>query len=298
MNLDCSNSKVLLTEPPMNPKKNRQRMFETMFERYGFAGTQASIQAVLTLASRGLQTGVVIDSGDGVTHICPVAHGVAFPSTTLHLAGRNITEYLIKLLGRRGYTFNASADFETVKRIKEDLGYIAYDIAKENALADETTVLVEEYKLPDGRTIKVGKERFECAECMFQPHLVDLEKVGMGEMLFNAIQDTPQDLRMGFYSHIVLSGGTTMLRGLPDRLEREIKQLYLQRVLKTDDVSRLDKFKIKIEDPPNRNHAVFLGGATLADIYKDNDEWWISKEEYQEKGIVRCIQEKCKGITA
>ena len=297
MNLDCSNSKVLLTEPPMNPKRNREMMFETMFEKYGFASTQASIQAVLTLASRGLQTGVVIDSGDGVTHICPVADGYALAPTTLHLAGRNITKYLIKLLSRRGYVFNATADFETVKQIKEDLGYIAYDIQKENALADETTVLVEEYKLPDGRTIKIGKERFECAECLFQPHLVDLEKVGMGEMLFNAIQGTAQDLRMNFYSHIVLSGGTTMLRGLPDRLEREIKQLYLTRVLKSTDVSRLDKFKIKIEDPPNRNHAVFLGGATLADVYKDHDDFWIHKQEYEEKGVKRVILEKCKGIT-
>ena len=88
-----------------------------------------------------------------------------------------------------------------------------------------------------------------------------------------------------------------MLRGLPDRLEREIKQLYLTRVLKSTDVSRLDKFKIKIEDPPNRNHAVFLGGATLADVYKDHDDFWIHKQEYEEKGVKRVILEKCKGIT-
>lgn len=89
-----------------------------------------------------------------------------------------------------------------------------------------------------------------------------------------------------------------MLRGLPDRLEREVKQLWLQRTKKSTDVSLLDQFKIKIEDPPNRNHAVFLGGATLAEIYKDSDDFWISKEEYFEKGAARCIQEKCKGTTA
>ena len=191
----------------MNAKSNRIKMFEHMFEKYGFAGTQAAIQAVLTLAPRGLQTGIVIDSGDGVTHICPVAHGYALEPTTLHLAGREITNYLIKLLSRRGYVFNASADFETVKKLKEDLGYIAYDIAKENALANETTVLVEEYELPDKTKIRIGKERFECAECLFQPHLVDKgESSGMGEMLYNAIQATSQDLRPEFYKHIVLLG--------------------------------------------------------------------------------------------
>jgi len=302
MNLDCSNSKILLTEPPQNPKRNRERMFENMFEKYGFAATQASIQAVLTLASRGLQTGIVIDSGDGITHICPVAHGHSISEgiKSLPLAGRNITEYLIKLLSRRGYIFNASADFETVKKMKEDMAYIAYDIAKENALADETTVLVEEYTLPDGKKIKIGKERFECAECLFQPHLVDKETSdgGMGEMLFNSINACAQDLRPDFYKHIVLSGGTTMLRGLPDRLEREIKQLWLSRVRHTTDVNALDNIKIKVEDPPNRNHAVFLGGACLADIYKDNDDFWISKEEYFDKGVQRCIAEKCHGITS
>ena len=88
-----------------------------------------------------------------------------------------------------------------------------------------------------------------------------------------------------------------MLRGLPSRLEREIKQLYLTNILKGD-ISRLEKFKIKVEDPPSRGHSVFLGGAVLSDIYKDRDEWWISKQEYEEEGVKRCIQKKCTGVTA
>jgi len=300
MKLDTSNSKVLLTEPPRVAKSNREKMFEAMFERYNFAGTQCVIQAVLTLASRGLQTGIVVDSGDGVTHICPVKEGYALEPCKIDLAGRTLTRYLIKLLSQRGYVFNATADFETVKKLKEDLGYIAYDIKKEEELADNTTVLVEEYKLPDGRVIKVGKERFQCAEALFQPHLVDVEKKGMGEMLFEHIQyKMEMDNRADFYKCIILSGGTTMLRGLPDRLEREIKQLYLKNVIK--DVTKPEllekRLKIKVENPPNRHHAVFLGGATLAGIWKDSPDFWISREEYQEKGAKRCILEKCKGLT-
>ena len=93
MKLDCKNSKVLLTEPPMNPKQNREIMFQTMFEDYGFQATQASIQAVLTLYAQGLMTGIVVDSGDGVTHICPVYEGHAQPPAKLDLAGRDITRY-------------------------------------------------------------------------------------------------------------------------------------------------------------------------------------------------------------
>ena len=78
-----------------------------------------------------------------------------------------------------------------------------------------------------------------------------------------------------------------MYPGLPSRLEREVKQLYLQRTLKGN-VESLSRFKIRIEDPPRRKHMVFLGGAVLADLIKDKEETWISKAEYQEQGL-RCL---------
>jgi actin-related protein 2 len=186
-------------------------------------------------------TGVVVDSGDGVTHIVPVFDGYALPHLTrrLDVAGRDVTRYLIKLLLLRGYAFNRTADFETVRQIKEQLCYVGYDLELEKRLATETTVLVENYTLPDGRVIKVGSERFEAPEAMFQPHLVDVESVGVAELLFNTIQAADIDLRPELYKHIVLSGGSSMYPGLPSRLEKEVKQLYLQRVLKGD-VSRLD----------------------------------------------------------
>lgn len=278
--------KLLLTEPPMNPAKNREKMVETMFEHYQFEGLYVAIQAVLTLYAQGLLTGVVVDSGDGVTHICPVYDGFALPHLTrrLDIAGRDITRYLIKLLLLRGYAFNHSADFETVRIMKEKLCYVGYDIEQEQKLALETTVLVESYTLPDGRVIKVGGERFEAPEALFQPHLINVEGVGVAELLFNIIQSADIDTRPEFYKHIVLSGGSTMYPGLPSRLEREIKQLYLERVLKGDR-SKISKFKIRIEDPPRRKHMVFLGGAVLADIMKDKDNFWMSKREYEERGL-------------
>ncbi|KAK7171119.1 hypothetical protein R3I94_001129 [Phoxinus phoxinus] len=286
--LDISppDSKVLLTEPPLNPVKNRQKIAEVMFETYQFHGIYIAIQAVLTLYAQGLLTGVVIDSGDGVTHICPVYEGFSLPHLTrrLDIAGRDITRYLIKLLLMRGYVFNHTADFETVRMMKEKLCFVGYNIEQEQKLANETTVLVESYTLPDGRMIMVGGERFGAAEALFQPHLINVEGVGVAELLFNTIQAADIDLRSDFYKHIVLSGGTTMYPGLPSRLEREIKQLYLERVLKGD-TDKLSKFKIRIEDPPRRKHMVFMGGAVLANIMKDKESFWLSRAEYEEKGL-------------
>jgi len=285
LNIDPKNCKLLLTEPPMNPTKNREKMAEVMFEQFQFHGLYIAIQAVLTLYAQGLQTGVVVDSGDGVTHICPVFDGFALPHLTrrLDIAGRDITRYLIKLLLLRGYAFNHSADFETVRLMKEKLCYVGYDIEQEQKLALETTVLVEQYTLPDGRVIRVGGERFGAPEALFQPHLINVEGIGIAELLFNTIQAADIDTRPEFYKHIVLSGGSTMYPGLPSRLEREMKQLYLERILKGD-VEKLAKFKIRIEDPPRRKHMVFMGGAVLAEIMKDKQEFWMSRAEYQEQG--------------
>lgn len=278
--------KILLTEPPMNPTTNREKMIEVMFEKYQFAGVYIAVQAVLTLYAQGLISGVVVDSGDGVTHICPVYEEYALPHLTrrLDIAGRDITIYLIKLLLLRGYAFNHSADFETVRMLKEKLCYVGYNIETEEKLAVETTVLVESYTLPDGRVIKVGGERFSAPEALFQPHLINVEAPGIAELVFNTIQSADIDMRSELYKHIVLSGGSTMYPGLPSRLEREIKQLYLQRVLKND-TSKLGKFKIKIEDSPRRKDMVFMGGAVLADLTKNRDSFWIMREEYEEKGL-------------
>ena len=147
-----------------------------------------------------------------------------------------------------------------------------------------TTCLMENFTLPDGRVIKLGRERFEAAEALFNPGLLDSEKVGMADMVFEMIQAADIDTRPEYYKHIVLSGGSSMYPGLPSRLEKDIKDRYLRDILQGN-TERLKKFKIKIEDPPRRKHMVFLGGSVLADIMKDRDEFWMTKQEYDEVGL-------------
>ncbi|KAF9924261.1 Arp2/3 complex subunit, actin nucleation center [Mortierella alpina] len=250
LKIDPRDSKIMLTEPPMNPKANREKMVECMFEEYGFQGVYVAIQAVLTLYAQGLLTGVVVDSGDGVTHIVPVVEGYALPHITrrLDVAGRDVTQYLIKLLLHRGYAFNRTADFETVRQIKEKLCYTSYDLDQDLKLANETTVLVESYTLPDGRVIKVGSERFEAPECMFQPALIDVEQPG------------------------VAGKNCTLPSPLPPNSALDVN-------------FERNNFKIRIEDPPRRKHMVFLGGAVLADIMKNKDSFWITKQEWEEQGV-------------
>ncbi len=286
LQIDPADNKILLTEPPKNPKQNREKLVEEMFEHYNFAACNISIQAMLTLTAQGLLTGVVVDTGDGVTHLVPVYEGFVPPHLIrrLDVAGRHITQYLIKLLLMRGYAFERTADFETVRQIKEKHCYVAYDINEERKLALETTCLMETFTLPDGRVIKLGRERFEAPEALFTPSLIDCEKPGMADMLFEMIQAADIDTRTSYYKQIVLSGGSSMYPGLPSRLEKNLRERYLKEVLDGNQ-DRMKKVTIRIEDPPRRKHMVFLGGSVLADIMKDNQKFWMTKREYDEQGL-------------
>src|SRR5271155_1129994 len=110
------------------------------------------------------------------------------------------------------------------------------------------------------------------------PHSLGL-MIGLAEMLFNTIQQADVDIRRSLYGNIVLSGGSSMFPGLPSRLEKELKQLWLTKVLHNDP-TRLNQFKVRIEDPPRRRHMVFLGGAVLANVMKDHTNMFVSLSTY------------------
>lgn len=252
-----------------------------MFELYGFQGVKVQLQDPLVLYAQGLVTGIVVDSGETLTRITAIHDNIVDVNSIkhLHVAGTHITSYLMKLLQSKSYQFNHISAYDTVRKIKEQYCYVGYDIDLEDRLARETTTLIQTYRLPDGKKIKIGEERYQAPEVLFYPYLVDIDNPGIHQLLFDLIQQQHDTtLQSTFYQHIVLSGGSTMYAGLPSRLEKEIKELYLTRVLKGNEKG-LDKFKLRIEDPPNRHHMVYLGGSVLADIMKGEEanEFWISK---------------------
>lgn len=268
---DKKDLRILLTEPALNPTKNREKMGEMMFEKYNFGGVLFEMQALLTLMSEGNTTGTVLDSGDGVSHVIPVFEGMIQTDNIkrLNIAGRHVTEYLIKLLMLRGYAFNSTADFELVREIKEDLCYVSINLKKERAMARDTTVVDKEYKLPDGTTIIVGRERFEAPEILMNPMLIESEHDDMATMVYNSIVGCPLDIQKALARNIWMSGGTTMIPGLSSRLEYEIKEQYVAKKFRGDR-GGLDRVKVQVHDPPRRKNAVFMGASFMAKFAKDN----------------------------
>ena len=281
LRVDPIEHNVMLTEAPLNPKKNREKMMEIMFEKFNVPASYISIQGVLSLYSSGRTTGIVLDIGDGVTHTIPIFDGYNIPNAVnrYDLAGRDVNDQLRNLLEYKGYNFKTSSEKQIVRDIKEKLCYVASDPKMESHLY-KTKNMTRSYKLPDGTVIKIDDEMFKAPEILFDPTLIGKEICGIDHAVFNSIQKSDMDVRKYLYTNIVLSGGTTMIKNLDYRLEKELNILKPQ---------RMDK--VKIIAHPERKYSVWIGGSVLSSL-SSFETMWITKSEYKEYGN-HIIHKKC-----
>eukprot|EP00455_Lapot_gusevi_P021511 TRINITY_DN22557_c0_g1_i7.p1 TRINITY_DN22557_c0_g1~~TRINITY_DN22557_c0_g1_i7.p1 ORF type:complete len:267 (-),score=57.82 TRINITY_DN22557_c0_g1_i7:423-1223(-) len=265
-------------------------MTHIMFETFHTPALYVAMQPVLSLFASGLTTGVVLDSGEGVSRAVPIYEGHALPHAVscLDMAGRKLTEYMAKLLAERdrAFTFVAehgrvlasNADYDTVHDIKEKLCYVALDFELELKAAQSSSI-EKSYELPDGRVLSIDHERVRCPEALFQPSLMGLQGDGIHQAIYNSIMKCDVDLHQDLYANTLLSGGTTLFTGLAERMTKELRALAPSTM------------RVKVIAPPERKYTAWIGGSIFAWM-STFPQRWISKQEYDEAGP-SIVHRKC-----
>ncbi|KAJ3342198.1 Actin- protein 3 [Gonapodya sp. JEL0774] len=299
----------LMTEPPLNAPENRESTAEIMFESFGIKGLYIAVQAVLALAAswadKGVKeqtlTGTVIDAGDGVTHVIPVAEGFVVGSAIKHIpiAGRDITQFIQQLLRDREPGIPPEQALETAKAIKETHSYVCPDIVKEfKRYETEADRFIKQYEgkhSVTGKpfTVDVGYERFLGPEIFFNPEIYSSDFLTpLPEVVDTVIQNCPIDTRRGLYKNIVLSGGSTMFKDFGRRLQRDIKKSVDLRTKAAEEIAarklggaqiRAVEVDVNVVSHKKQRNAVWFGGSLLAST-GDFPSYCHSKRDYEEYG--------------
>jgi len=296
----------LLTEPPLNTPENREYTAEVMFETFNVPGLYIAVQAILALAaswtSKNLKertlTGTVIDAGDGVTHVIPVADGYVIGSSIKHipLAGRDVTKFIANMLRDRKEPIPPEDILLVAKSIKERHCYTCPDLVKEFTKYDKDPK--KYFKIFGGTHSRTGKnwicdigyERFLGPEGFFSPEIFDPRySESLPTVVDKSILSCPIDTRRGLYKNVVLSGGSTMFKDFGRRLQRDIKKIVDSRLeanwAKNPHFKRTEtsKMEVNVVSHPMQRFAVWFGGSMLS----STQEFYRvchTKAQYDEEG--------------
>ena len=258
-----------MSEAPLNPASQKEKMAQVMFEKYSATGIIVQETSKLSLYSTaGRATGIILDCGDGVTSVYPYYEGHTFLHAVkrIDFGGRDLIHYLMEMMNKSGHTFATTTDREVAREIKESLCCLSPDYDKgiiSNTFEEKSHVL------PDGRSITLGKERFQCPEALFNPSLFNVKLPGIHKLLFDSLMECDSDLRRYLYCNIIIGGGTALFPGFAERLASEITKL-IPKVM-----------KCKVVAPPERAYSVWIGGSILGSLSSTR---FVSKKDYNEYG--------------
>ncbi|XP_003931157.1 actin-related protein T1 [Saimiri boliviensis] len=274
-----SQQPVLMTEPSLNPRAIREKVAEIMFENFSVPAFYLSNHAVAALYASACVTGLVVDSGDGVTCTVPIYEGYSLPHavTKLYMAGRDITEHLTRLLFASGCNFPCILNKAVVNNIKEKLCYIALE--PEEELHKCRGKVLGAYRLPDGHVINFGHELYQVPEVLFAPDRLGIHSPGLSKMVSSSIMKCDTDIQKNLFAEIVLSGGTTLFPGLEERLMKELEQLASKGT------------PIKITASPDRCFSAWIGASIMTSMSSFRP-MWVTSVDFKEYGT-SVVQRKC-----
>ncbi|KAJ4457218.1 putative Actin [Paratrimastix pyriformis] len=276
--VDPNSSPVFVSEAPLTPKQHREHTTTMLFETFAVPSMFSQISAALALYCSGRITGLLVDSGEGITHAVPIYEGYPMPHGVLRMdmGGIDITRFLHKTLEERGVKIPLSLEFDVLRDIKERLCFVSFDYERDIAVNPRTYPGAPAYQMPDGTVIPLERERIMCAELLFRPQLLapDGPAEGIDRVGLNSIMRCDEDVRTELFRNIVLCGGSTMFRGFPERVTRDIA------------AHAPPQSQLRVVAPSERKYAAWIGGSIVASLASFR-AMWITKAEYDEKPIMQ-----------
>jgi actin, other eukaryote len=269
---DLEESSILITVPPYNNRECTERLAAMCMENFLMSKIAVVQSGICSLYASGRTTGIVLESGEGVTSIIPVYDRFPLERSTnrLNWGGSDVTEYMRRLMYERGFSFSSQVDEWQVRLIKEQLGYVANDYSAE--LEKETEQVSAEFELPDGQSVEVGKERFRAPEILFQPTIVNQEHPSIGDFVAGTIKTCDINIRKDLSANIVLSGGNTLFEGFAHRLKQDVIKHFPGMF-----------GSVEVIEPADRTSLVWAGGAVFCGL-DAFDPLWVTREVYEDHG--------------
>ncbi|KAJ6229298.1 actin-7-related [Anaeramoeba flamelloides] len=275
LKVDPEEHPVILTEAPLTPRHIRETMTQIMLETFSVGKINIQISSVLALYACNKTTGVVVDMGFDQTFVVPIYDGYNLPHATARfgIGGKTLTDYLIKLLQEKQICFESFREKQDLNSMKENFCYVAQDFEKEMKKYQEYKApFKKKYKLLDQQIISIGKERFLTTEPIFEPSLVGIESKSLPKLTLNTINKCDSEYRNHLAGSILISGGSSLFKGLSDRFEKEIWE------------SNKSNLKINLIHERKRQFLTWLGGSILSQL-SEFKKLYLTKEEYNESGI-------------
>uniref|UniRef100_A0A8C6CW93 Actin like 9 n=1 Tax=Moschus moschiferus TaxID=68415 RepID=A0A8C6CW93_MOSMO len=270
---------LLFSDPPFSPSTNREKLVEVAFESLSSPAMYVASQSVLSAYAHGRVSGLVVDTGHGVTYTVPVFQGYNLPHATerLDLAGTHLTAFLAEMLLGSGLPLGQQ-DLDTVENIKHRFCYVAPDFLKEQARPEPECR--QTLKLPDGRTVTLGKELFQCPELLFSPpEIPGLSPVGVPTMAQQSLCKVAAELRTDLAQNVLLCGGSSLFTGFQARFQTELLR------------NLPPEAHVVVMAQPTRNFSVWIGGSILASL-RTFQSCWVLREQYEEQGP-HIVYRKC-----
>ena len=276
LEIDPQNTTVIVICPHHFSDKDKESVLDFLFGQLGMQAAYIQQQAVLSLFSNNVTSGIVVDIGDHVD-VVPVVEGVIVESGTssLPFGGQQVTEHLSKLLSEYGYRFFSDIESLIVKYVKEKAAFVSLNINNELAARQvQATVETGQFNLPGGQSnINLASARFRCTEGFFNPGSWGKDNQGIHHLVEKAIKSCGIDQKRRMCREIYLSGGTSLLEGFAERLQKELKFLMPESVV------------VKVHTPENRINSAFLGASVISKLEAfpqmviTNEDWLHSGSE-------------------